>query len=92
MQLTMKTDPQTVCEKLLDVDESIMYSSVLNASGSIAGEAMKQSICNHSNLTIMLLPLPFSNKSVVLATVIGSDIAAIVEKTNGLCASPVMPQ
>ncbi len=90
MQVMMITDPQTVCEKLLDLDDCIMYSSVLNASGSIVGEAMKESISNHSRLTIMLLPVPFSNKSVVLATAIGSDMVAIVEKTKVLCTSPVL--
>jgi hypothetical protein len=90
MQVMMKTDPQTVCERLLNVDDDIIYSSVLNASGSIVGEAIKESISSHSRLTIMLLPVPFSNKSVVLATAIGSDIIAIVEKTKVLCDSPLL--
>jgi len=89
MQVMNETDPQNVCEKLLNLDDHIMYSSLLNTSGSIVGEAMKQSISNYDRLTIMVLPISFSKNSVVLAAVVGSDVKAIVEKTKGVLTSPV---
>ena len=87
MQVLSKNDPQSTCESLLDLDAKIMYSSYLDVSGSILGEAIKNSIVVHNRLTVMVLPVSPGKESIVLATEIGSDLTRIVEKTKGLLAS-----
>ncbi len=83
----MEADAQSMCERLLNLDDTIMYSGYLNASGSMVGEATKNSISAHERLTIMVLPIHPSNSSVVIATAIGSNITAVVEKTKAVLAS-----
>ena len=87
MQILKKSDPQSTCENLLDLDAKIMYSSYMDVSGSIVGEAMKNSIAIHDRLTVMVLPISPGKESIVLATETNSDLTEIVEKTKGLLAS-----
>ncbi len=89
--LNVNDDPQSTCESLLDLDAKIMYSSYLDVSGSIMGEAMKNSIVIHNRLAVMVLPVSPGKESIVLATEIDSDLTGIVEKTKGLLASRVAP-
>ncbi len=87
MQVLQKLDPQSICENLLNLDAKIMYSSYLDVSGSVAGEAIKKSIVNYESLTITLLPISFGGESIVLATETNSDLAAIVKGTKRLLAT-----
>jgi hypothetical protein len=89
MQILNKNDPQSTCESLLDLDAKIMYSSYLDVSGSILGEAIKNAIVVHNRLTVMVLPVSPGKESIVLATEIDTDLTRIVEKTKGLLASRV---
>ena len=87
MQLLTEVDIQLACDRLLETDERIMYSSYLNGSGSIVGEAMKESITSYDELTIIVLPISPRKDSLVLAIMIGSDLAEIVTKTKTILAS-----
>jgi len=87
MQVLKKADPQSTCESLLGLDSKIMYSSYLDVSGSIMGEAMKKSIVIHDRLTVMVLPISPGKESIVLATETDSDLTEIVGKTKGILAS-----
>jgi hypothetical protein len=89
MQVLKKIDPQSTCESVLGLDAKIMYSSYLDVSGSIMGEAMKNSIVAHDRLTVMVLPISPSKESIVLAAETDSNLTEIVEKTKRLLASRV---
>jgi hypothetical protein len=86
MQVLRKVNPQSTCESILDLDHEIVYSSYVDVSGSIVGEATKVSIASYNRLAIMVIPIP-SGDSLILATVVGSNIAKIVEKARRLLIS-----
>jgi len=87
MQLLTEVDVQLACDRLLEIDECVMYSGYLNSTGCLVAEATKLSISNHDKLTIMVLPISTRNDSLVLATLIGSNITEIVGKAKKLLAS-----
>jgi hypothetical protein len=91
MQVLKKVDPQSICESLLNLDSKIMYSSYLDTSGSIAGEAIKASIVNYDKLTITYLPMFSGGESIVLATETNSDLATIMGRTKDLLAGYCSP-
>jgi len=82
MQTLDEANAYTECKRLLDLDDGIFYSSFLDTSDSIVGEAIKESIAAHDNLSIMILPIRSRNSSLVLATSPGSNLTAIVEKAK----------
>ena len=75
-------DPQSVCEKLLDLEPEVLYSSYLNSTGSRIAEATRSSITNFERLTITVLPLHPGKESLVLATPTDSDLHEIVARAK----------
>jgi hypothetical protein len=84
MQTLVAPDAQTTCDELLNLDGKIMYSGFLDESGSMVGEATKDSISSYDRLTVMVLPINSSKSSLVLAAVSGSDLTNIVERAKKL--------
>ena len=84
LQIVREFDPQWVCEKLLTLDSKILYSSYLDSTGTIAGEAINSLIGFYDELTVMVLPLHPDKGSLVLVTPIGSDLTEIVTKAKNL--------
>jgi len=88
MQVQREIEIRSKCEAILSADESILYSSILDSTGSVEGEAMKKLISAYDRLTVMVLPINnCSNRSVVIATTLGTDLTAIVQKTKWLMAT-----
>jgi hypothetical protein len=84
MQTLDEIDAHSTCKQILGLDDGIYYSSLVDSAGSIVSEAIRDSIVTNDRLSIMILPLKSTNESVVVATSIYSNLAAIVEKTKSL--------
>ena len=82
MQTVTELSPQGICERLLELDSNLLYSSYLDSEGRRVGEATKDLIKMYEALTILLLPLRRELGSLVLATPIGSDLTEIVTKAK----------
>jgi len=83
----MESDAQSTCERLLDMDKRLMYSGYLDSTGSTLAEAMRDSVSNYDRLTVMVLPLDSKKHTLVLASVVGSDLISIVENAKKLLDS-----
>jgi hypothetical protein len=75
-------DFQLACEKLLETDKRLMYSGCLDGSGSIIAESIREAITNYEHLTVVVLPINARRNSLVLASVVGSDLISIVENSK----------
>jgi len=82
MQRLIESEAQSTCDRLLDMDERLMYTGYLNSSGSTMAEAMRNSVSNYDRLTVMVLPLSSRRDSLVLASIVGSDLISIVENVK----------
>jgi hypothetical protein len=82
MQTVRELSPQVVCERLLELDSNLLYSSYLDSEGRRVGEATKDVIKMYKVLTVLLLPLRHELGSLVLATPVGSDLTEIVTKAK----------
>lgn len=87
MQYLMQLDYQNVCDELLEVDKRLVYTSFLDSSGLIVAESIRGAITNYDHLTVVVLPLGSRKDSVVLASVVGSDLTSIVENMKKLFSS-----
>ncbi len=77
-------DRQYECDRLLEMEPKIFYSSYLDESGSRLGEAIRNSISRCERLTMIVLPLHLSKESLVLVVSTDCDLTKIVEKTKKL--------
>jgi hypothetical protein len=82
LQVMRDLGAQSICEKLLDLEPEVLYSSYLSASGFRVAEAIKSSIANFEKLTVLVLPLHLGKESLVLATPIDSDLKGIVARAK----------
>jgi hypothetical protein len=82
LQVIQELDAQSICEKLLDLEPEVLYSSYLSSSGSRVAEATRGSITKFERLTVMVLPLLPSKESLVLATPANSDLSGIITRAK----------
>jgi hypothetical protein len=92
MSMEKEVDAQSMCERLLEMDHRVMYSSFLDARGSIIGEATRNTISNCNFLTIMYVPIGPGKDSLVLATLVGSELSPILQKARRILAPYSMAQ
>jgi hypothetical protein len=87
MQAAREANPQSICERLLNLDSRILYSSYLDYRGQRIGEAIKSLIGLYDELTVLVLPLHPSEDALVLAAPIDSNLSDIVTKAKKTLAN-----
>lgn len=79
MQVAREVSGSSICEKLLSLDDGkILYSSYVDASGSVVCEATRNSIVGYDRLTVVVLPLHSGVESLTLAIPVNCDLKGII--------------